>query len=120
MSDLKKQEKKHYIYYSTWVFKIDAKSAGYKELMSIAKEWSKDENFYHLEIRSVSWSNLGIQFTYYDPNIEFEVNQNKDWPIVSKYKKELVEKFWSGLFARDYVQRNEKYQDRVIISKALN
>lgn len=54
-------------YFSSGVFKVDYKAAGYKELLELARKRSKDENFYYLEVRKVSPDNRGLQFAYYMP-----------------------------------------------------
>ncbi len=51
------EDAKPQCYYSSGVFKVDYKSAGYKDLIEIAKERSKDPDFYHLEVRRVSPEN---------------------------------------------------------------
>jgi hypothetical protein len=57
------EEKK--CYYASGVFKVDFKSAGYKDLKELAVKWSQDSHFMFLEVRKVSQENWGIQFAYY-------------------------------------------------------
>jgi len=99
-------------FYAAGVFKIDARSAGYPDLLKIAQEWAKDENFYEIIVRGVSEKNFGIQFVYI-ANLEEDSNH----PI-KKYKNELQEKFGDGFYAWDYQHSNdEKSINDIVVLK---
>ncbi len=111
-----------FYYSAVGVFKIDYKSAGYPDLMKIAKEWAQDSNFYELFVRGVSEKNFGIQFIYYMIS-----DKELDEHPIKKYKNELKEKFGSGFYAWDYSSGNGKGDDHnhevlegLVVLKELN
>lgn len=75
------------------VYKIDFTAGGYKDLLEIAQEWSKDPNFHEIIIRAVSETNWGIQFVYISPDASAEGFE--------KHKKLIKERFSEGLYAKD-------------------
>ncbi len=69
---------KHYS--AIGVVKFSYKKAGYPDVEKIAKEWSKDPNFYQVIIRKVSKDDFGIQFIYYNA----ELSKDNDTDVVMK------------------------------------
>ena len=104
-------------YYASGVFKVDYKSAWFKDLFAIAQGWSKDEKFHYLEVRKVSPENRGIQFVYYDADAKG--SSEKGGVIRHIYKKQLLEKFEKWFYAWDYMECDENPQERVIVFKPL-
>ncbi len=103
-------------YFAAGVFKIDSMAAGFPDLIKIAQEWSKDENFYEIIVRQVSESNYGIQFVYYTVNPQAQDS-------IKIYKKQLEERFGKDFYAWDYQTSSSESLDRlkkmVVISKKL-
>jgi len=80
--------------FAAGVFKVDKKSAGYKDLYDLAQERKNDENFHELIVRRVSEDNYGIQFVYIDNNIgEAKIGMNSSENMMSAYKQQLHNKF---------------------------
>lgn len=59
------QENTYASHFVCGVIKFDYKVAGFPDILEVAREWAKDENFYEIVVRSVSDKNFGIHFTYY-------------------------------------------------------
>lgn len=105
-------------YYASWVFKVDFKSAWYKELLEIARTRAQDPWFYHLEIRKVSPENRWIQFVYCI--VADDVPSSQWWGAMRHtYKKQLQDTYGNGVYAWDYYESDEIDRDRIIVSKAL-
>lgn len=85
-------------YFAAGVFKLDYKSAGFPDLMRVAKEWAQDPNFYEIIVRTVSDKNFGIQFVYIAKGVEGN-------PIKA-YQDKLVQQFGKGHYAVDYNYMN--------------
>ncbi len=106
------------VYYASGVFKVDYKSAWYKELRLLAQRWVEDKNFYFLEVRKVSNDNRGLQFVYYLPSLEGS-SEKWEWPMRKKYNKELKDLYGEGFYAWDFYECDTPPQENVFVSKAL-
>ncbi len=106
-------------YYASGVFKVDYRSAGYKDLKELAQKWAKDENFYFLEVRKVSNNNWWFQFVYYMPTIDEGNIEQNGGPIKNIYGKELKDLYPEGLYAYDYHESDVFNEENVLVSKAL-
>ncbi|MBP6909995.1 hypothetical protein KBC03_00100 [Patescibacteria group bacterium] len=106
--------------FAAGVFKVDYKSAGYKDLYELAQERKKDENFYELIVRRVAEQNYGIQFVYIDHNLVSaeKVTTDSYDNKMTAYKKQLHDKYGKGFYAWDYYATDEGYDDNLIVLKS--
>lgn len=105
--------------FAAWVFKVDKKSAWYKDLYDLALERKNDVHFHELIVRRVSEDNYGIQFVYIDNNAEGDTTMNSPENKMSSYKQQLHDKFGKWFYAWDYYSTDDSYEDNLIVLKSV-
>jgi hypothetical protein len=111
------EEKKYSSHFVCGVVKFDYKVAGYPDLLKVAQEWAKDEDFYEIIVRSVSDKNFGIHFTYYAEGTKIGwFGDTYITALLRRYPSYAVDVAYDGK-----TREGVKYEalDGVIVSKAL-
>ncbi|WKZ31131.1 MAG: hypothetical protein QY318_04835 [Candidatus Dojkabacteria bacterium] len=99
------------------VIKFDYKVAGFRDLITVAQEWAKDENFYELIVRSVSDKNFGLQFTYYaEGTVGGWFGDTYIKPLLAKFPSYAVDVAYDG---RTREEVKAEVLDGVVVSKSL-
>lgn len=99
------------------VLKFDFKVAGFPDLLKVAQDWAKDENFYELQVRSVSDKNFGLQFNYYAEGTKIGwFGDNYIKPLLKKFPSYAVDVAYEG---RTGEHAKGEVLEGVIVSKAL-
>lgn len=99
------------------VIKFDFKVAGFPDILKIAHEWAKDENFYEIQVRSISDKNFGLQFNYFAEGTKvgwFGDTYMK--PLLTRYPSYAVDVAYEG---RTREEVKDEVLAGVIVSKAL-
>lgn len=93
-----KAETRYDIVSGLWKFSDEVKI---EELVEIAEEWAKDENYIHLYIRGVSKDQNGIGFAY---KLESEDDETRK-KFSDEAKDALYKKFGLKFVGWDYASR---------------